>query len=160
APAPARSVLVIVDVSRSMIESRRLSQKALASLFRSLGPKDRFQVMTMDIGTRELMPAFAAPADARVEDALGAVSQIEPDGASDLEAALRRAGELFSAQAAAGRALQLVYIGDGRPTWGETDPSALRRLASTVLPGVEIHGLALGRETDLAFLNDLAGDSG
>jgi hypothetical protein len=160
-PGPLlRSVLVIVDVSRSMIESRRLVSKSLSRVLGSLSPGDRFLVMTMDVTTSEATSGFVAATSAAVDTALELVTGIEPDGASDLEAALRRAGELAAAERTANRTTQVIYIGDGRPTWGETDPAALRRLAAAALQGIELDALALGREPDLSLLADLARDCG
>jgi Mg-chelatase subunit ChlD len=151
-----RSVLLIVDVSRSMLESRGLLVQSVATLLRSLEPTERFALLAMDLTAREAGSGFVPATPQAIDEALAFLSGIEPDGASDFGAALRRAGEILAASPGEREAAQVVYVGDGRPTWGETEPDALRALATTVLGSTPFHAVVLGSEPDTAFLKELA----
>ena len=169
-PAPRGRVLVaVVDTSRSSLEERPLALDALRGLLDELGPDDRFLVVASDIVARDHASAPVEPTAASIAAAIAFVDGIEPDGASDLGLALRHAGELAARVRAEGAppggaasrpAIQVVYLGDGLPTWGTTDASALRALASEKLSGASLHTIAFGRdarEEDLRALAEAGG---
>jgi hypothetical protein len=155
----ARIVIVVADTSRSTLESRPLQLDTLGAVLGELGPRDRFVVVASDVTQadhdRQIVPATeAARAAAR-----RFVEGIEPDGASDLGAALRHAGKLAEvARAADAKALvQVVYIGDGAPTWGETDAAALRKVAAESLGETPLYAVLLGGDVKADLFADLTG---
>jgi hypothetical protein len=146
----ARRVVVVVDTSRSALEGSALATELAAAALAELGPDDRFVLAAADLTTRFHAADYVpAGADQRAA-ALGFLATIEPDGASDLGAAL--------AAAAARRPTAVVYVGDGTATWGQTTPAALRERAAAV--GAPIHAALIGRGTSLALWRDLAGMTG
>jgi Vault protein inter-alpha-trypsin domain/von Willebrand factor type A domain len=156
-----RHVLVLLDDSRSALESRPLALQALQVVLDSLDGRDRFRVSAFDITVRDQVDAFVPYTRQAAAEAMDFARSLEPDGASDLSLALRHAGRIAGALSAADRdGLEVVYVGDGSPTWGETGRDALVALATQELPGVVFHSVAIGRAADSALLRALSGATG
>ncbi len=156
-----RHVLVLLDDSRSALESRPLALQALQVILDSLDGRDRFRVSAFDITVREQTDAFVPFTREAAAQAMDFARSLEPDGASDLSLALRHAGRVAAALSPADRTgLEVVYLGDGSPTWGETGRDALVALAAQELPGVVFHSIALGRGGDAGVLRALSGATG
>jgi hypothetical protein len=160
--APARRVIIVADTSRSTLESRPLELDALGAVIDELGPRDRFQLVAADVAQIDHEPGLVAAGPAAREAALRFLGSIEPDGASDLGEALRHAGKLARAARAADPAAltQVVYIGDGAPTWGETDAAALRRVAVESLGDAPLYAVLLGGDVRADLFADLTGLGG
>lgn len=160
ADARPRALVAIVDTSRSSLESARLAQQSLRKVLESLGSSDRFLVLACDLECRSHAPGLAPASASQVASALRFVAGIEPDGASDLGAAFRAAGRALR-QAGPGSSAQLLYLGDGVATWGETEPAALRRALRENL-GTELafFPVLLGRGAESALLGGIAGELG
>ena len=156
-----RHVLVLLDDSRSALESRPLALQALERILGSLGGRDRLLVSAFDISVRDSWPAFVPVGRDVAAQAMDFARGLEHDGASDLSLALRHAGRLAAGLSPADRAgLEVVYLGDGAPTWGETGRDALVALSRAELPGVLFHAVALGRGADEGLLRALSGATG
>ncbi|MFT7623827.1 MAG: hypothetical protein ACI9WU_003012 [Myxococcota bacterium] len=153
-----RDVIAIVDTSRSTLESRALQLEVLESVLSRLREGDRFIVSASDITVRDHASDFVSASPAAVEQALAFVRGISPDGASDVLAALKHAGALTDRAGLV--PVQVVYIGDGAATWGETDPQSLREGALMALEQTPLHAVALGKSSDQALLSTLAGLTG
>ncbi|MET0551697.1 MAG: VIT and VWA domain-containing protein [Vicinamibacteria bacterium] len=157
AAAGPRRVLVLLDDSRSALESRPLQLQALAALLEGLRPADRFLLAASDIAVREHADAFVPATREHVAAALAFARGLEPDGASDVSLALRYAAHRASAEAGA---LEVVYVGDGGATWGETRRDALVAEAREQLGAAVFHAVAVGRGADEALLRALCGALG
>jgi hypothetical protein len=156
-----RHVLVLLDDSRSALESRPLALQALQVILESLDGRDRFLLSAFDIAVRDHASAFVPFTREAAAEAMDFGRGLEPDGASDLSLALRHAGRRAAALSPADRAgLEIVYLGDGSPTWGETGRDALVAQAGRELPDVVFHSVALGRGADAGVLRALSGASG
>ena len=153
-PQP-RDLLVVVDTSRSSLESRKLTLQAVRTLLSDLGKDDRFQVVAADLFARNHTPRLVRRTAGNQRSAVAFLQAVEPDGATDLGLALTHAGKLARAQRATNRRLQVVYLGDGTPTWGETEPAALRALAAQAMGRVPLHALVLGKGAHAELLEAL-----
>jgi hypothetical protein len=89
--------------------------------------------------------------------ALAFLDQVQPDGASDLGLALRRAGEFV--QSDAGSA-EVIYVGDGTPTWGELDRTRLREVAKESIGSGIFVAIGIGKSLDVAGLKRLTDAAG
>jgi Mg-chelatase subunit ChlD len=156
-----QSLLLLVDVSRSMLESRRLTRDAVQALLAGLGSSDRFAVLTVDLDVRGQTTGFVPATTAAVKDAVARLDAVEPDGASDLGAGLRRAAAWAETEQASGtRDVQVIYLGDGTPTWGDTDAASLRTLATAGFTAAPLYALALGRNPNSKLLAELTRSTG
>jgi vault protein inter-alpha-trypsin-like protein/VWA domain-containing protein len=143
-------VAIVFDTSRSSLEGRKLADQLLQAALAELGPADRFVVLASDVS----VTPTAAGMQPVTADAIGKAQQllaaIEPDGASDLGAALTAAGALHPGE--------VIYIGDGIPTWGEQKPAALGALADQI--GAPIHAALIGKGATTQLWGELAGRTG
>jgi len=154
-----RRLIVVMDTSRSALDSWGLAREALHVMLQSLGPADEFTVLASDLSTRPHASGFVGATPDAVVDAMAFIDGIEPDGASDLGAALD-AVEASLASAGPPMTTQVVVLGDGVPTWGETDPESLLQHAERSLGDVPLHAMVLGRGADGDLLRRIGGRTG
>jgi hypothetical protein len=161
-PAPAataggRSLLVILDASRSALEGQALAQQTLEMLLAELGAGDRFLLLVTDIEARPHHDGFVGATPDAASAALAFARGITPDGASDLGLAFARAGELAVPERRAGRRVEVVYVGDGTPTWGVTSPDELGASIARALGDAPVHAALIGKTASTAQWQRLAG---
>ena len=147
-----RRIALVVDTSRSSLEARALELDILKTTLGELDAGDRFLVLASDVGTAAHARDFVPAGPAQVDRALGFVRGIEPDGASDIGAAL--------AAAAGHHPTDVIYIGDGIATWGETDPVKLAAGAQAALGGAPLEAALVGKGASSALWDDLCGQAG
>jgi len=145
-----RRIAVVFDTSRSSLEGRPLQLELLTATLGELRTDDRFVVLASDVTVTPHATEMIAASAAAVTDAVAFLEGIEPDGASDLGAALTAA--------AAMKPTDVIYIGDGVPTWGELDKAALATRATAA--GAPIHAALVGKGASSELWADLAGTSG
>jgi hypothetical protein len=152
--APAhrpRKVAIVFDTSRSSLEGRALADQVLAQTLGELGADDSFVVLASDVGVQASSASgFAKATPDTIAAATRFLAGIEPDGASDLGLALGAAAALHPTE--------VVYLGDGIPTWGEQDPTALGVQADAI--GAPIFAGLLGKGASSSLWGELAGRSG
>ena len=110
-----------------------------------------------DIAVREHADTFVPATRDQVASALQFARGLEPDGASDLSLVLRHAAHRASSEPGA---LEVVYVGDGGATWGETRRDALVAQAREQLGTAVFHAVAVGRGADEPLLRGLCGALG
>ena len=148
----ARTVVVLVDRSRSALGATGLQEQVVRAVLNAGAADDHFIVAATDIACRPHPDGFVATDGARIDATLAWLSRVEPDGASDLGEALRCASRLLT-DAPVGRA-QVVLVHDGVATWGKIEDRALIALAERV--PAPIFSAAVGRATAMDTLTALA----
>jgi hypothetical protein len=156
AMAEARTVF-IVDSSRSALESWPLAREAVGALLDSLGEDESFLLMASDLDVQVFGDGFVRNDASTRAAALAFLAAIEPDGASDLGRAITR---VDAALRDVGRVDQIIYVGDGTPTWGTTDRKALVEQAEAGLRGAPLHALSVGKRESRDVLEALTGATG
>lgn len=154
-----RGFLILVDTSRSALESWDLARESVRAVLGQLRPSDRFLVVTTDIASRDHADGFRRATPGEVRAALRFLDDVEPDGASDLGQAIAHVGRIASDVSARVR-VEVVYVGDGTATWGVTDTRTLLTGAAEQLPGVSFSAIALGRGASVPTLRALTGQQG
>jgi tetratricopeptide (TPR) repeat protein len=155
------TLALVVDTSSSvgpaLLETERAAVDALLD---SLGPKDAVVVLAADqsatiVGAGADKPSPVTPElRARIRKAL---AQVHPGGASNLGMGLERAADLLDAQGERAGSGMVVYLGDGRPTVGETSARDLRRRLARRAGGVpRLGAIAVGQGADHWMLGELA----
>ena len=125
-PAP-RDVAVVVDTSGSMSgEKMEQARQALHRLLGTLNPADRFRLIAFSNAVRAQRPGWTAATRPNVEDARTWVDALSASGGTNIAGALE---EAFRASAGDGRLPVTIFITDGQPTVGETNPD---RIAASV----------------------------
>ena len=144
-----------MDSSRSALENRDLSLELVSLLLAELEPEDRFALFAYDIEARQLAPSMVAATPKNIAEALAFARTLEFDGASDLGATLGHAATI----ARTGAHAQVVYVGDGTPSWGQTGQQDLVAKALT-LGTVPLYAALLGRGASTALWTELCGRQG
>ncbi|MBL4633845.1 MAG: hypothetical protein JKY56_08225, partial [Kofleriaceae bacterium] len=154
-PASARQVILAVDSSRSALESRELSTAVVTMVLNELSPQDKFAFFAHDIDVRSQGKGFVSATPDNIASALKFYSELELDGASDLDATLKHAANLAKGAAD----VQVIYVGDGTPSWGETQEEKLVQSAKK-LGDASLFAAILGRGASLALWQNLTGGEG
>ncbi|MGK4001348.1 FecR domain-containing protein [Sorangium sp. So ce1036] len=166
--ARSRLHVIVVDSSRSMVGERFARATRLASsIVREMDRRDEVLVLACDTlcralgeggeggAARPMAPGAASAGE--VERFLG---RIEPDGGTDLAAAM------VAARAAAGalgdRELRILYLGDGTPSVGPTRPAHIEAAVRGAVPADDaaVVAVALGSDADTTSLRALARGGG
>lgn len=152
-----RRTVIVVDSSRSALESWALASEAVATVLGGLGPDDEFMLVTGDLATHVFADDFVRNDPAQREAAITFLSTIEPDGASDLGAMITRVGEALNTPSSGD---QVVYVGDGTATWGTTDRQLLVEQTMAALDGAPLYALSVGKRESRDTLEALTGGTG
>ncbi|MEQ9322463.1 MAG: VWA domain-containing protein, partial [Polyangiaceae bacterium] len=156
-----RAYVFVVDASRSMYGERfKRASSLTARVVGELDRLDRFAVMACDTTCRVMPGGLRTPSNAAAGEVKSFLDAIVPEGGSDPSAAVREAAAYRSR--ADGRALRVVYLGDGTPTVGPIRPSYLTQSVRDALPdGVgTVTAVALGADADGEALGALARGGG
>jgi Ca-activated chloride channel family protein len=157
AKVPARLVQMVVDTSGSMKGDKiRQAKASLHTFLRSLRPEDYFQIITFSSSVQSFFRSPKKATVKNIEAALARVDLIEAMGGTNIADALREA--LESATPKRGKDLlpQIVFITDGQPTVGLTDPNAILEVTKQAdLMRTRIFALGVGDQIDVRLLDDL-----
>lgn len=154
-------VVIVLDTSAGGDPSeRQIRSDAAEAILRALSPTDRFAIVAADLKPQVVYPAkgLIAANEKNVSAGVEALSLVPSAGATDLGAMFSVALDLLhDAEQPA-----LVYIGDGRPTVGETDSTALNERLRRALGDskARLFTLAVGAEADHFLLSRLARTGG
>lgn len=166
--AKERLHVIVVDASRSMFGERFARASRLASsIVREMDRRDAFVLLACDTTCRSMSGEVGgasrgeAPGAAAVERVERFLGSVEPDGGSDLAAAVSAARAAASVDT--GKELRILYLGDGTPTVGPTRPSHLEAAIRGGRRGASdeaIVAVALGADADTSSLAALARGGG
>jgi hypothetical protein len=146
----SRNIAIVIDTSRSSLESRTQQLEVLETTVRQLAPSDKFTVIAADVEIQQSWPGYVAASDQAIREAKKMIESIEPDGASDL-------GNTFAALDARDPS-QVIYIGDGIATWGETRTDELAIAAKKI--GAPIDAALVGKGASTVLWSELSGETG
>lgn len=154
--AKPKQITFVVDTSGSMSgEKMEQVRTALKQVIGALNEGDAFNVIAYDSSVRPLWaePRRFAP-DTRTE-ALAFVADLKAIGATNIEGALASA---FGGPAPAGLPSAVVFLTDGRPTVGVTDPAqiAARVAEANQARGTRLFVLGVGVDVNAVLLDRLA----
>ncbi|MBL8604047.1 MAG: VWA domain-containing protein [Myxococcales bacterium] len=164
AGAPGRPPVVLalaLDASSSMRGNRfALALQAARNVVGSLGPSDRFAVVTFDRGARLVLPPTSLDAEgARVVHA--ALDRLGTGIGTNLGSGWREAAEAVLRVMVPGATRRVLLLTDGYPSRGETGPEVLQsRVAEGASRGVETSVIGLGDGIDEKLCALLAGAGG
>jgi len=159
-----KDILFLLDTSGSMKgEKIRQATDALEFCLRSLNPGDRFNLVTFssDLKTYASEPRQATAGE--IERAARFLENLEADGGTNIHDALREALDQMGNGSRPG---MIVFLTDGLPTVGETDPDRILTMTSERNdPGgnerrSRIFVFGVGYDVNTHFLDRLASENG
>ncbi|HEY3225950.1 MAG TPA: VIT and VWA domain-containing protein, partial [Planctomycetota bacterium] len=147
-----RRLFFLIDASGSVTRPElEAARTVVRRMIETLGPADRFRIGSHN-DLVESMENFVAPDAAGKAAAHRFLGAIEPIGAGDPATSLEHVLPLVPDDG------EVVYVGEGTPTWGEKDPAKivarLRKVAKD--RGVSIRTIAVGSGADRGLLETLA----
>lgn len=158
APADAlapRDVVFVLDTSGSMQgEKIQQAKKSLDFCLRSLGPKDRFNLVgfatTTNVFERSLSPATKE----NIAKGVKWVAELEAVGGTAISDALDAA---LALRADPARNFTIVFLTDGMPTVGVTDPGTIvASVAKKNTAETRIFVFGVGDDVNAHLLDDIA----
>ncbi|MGC9522655.1 MAG: VWA domain-containing protein [Anaerolineae bacterium] len=163
APLP-KDIVFVVDRSGSMAGEKLVqAQNALQFILGQLNERDRFSVVGFDDRIDLLSPELLSVNGETVRTARRFVDGLYAREATDLDAALAQGlAVLRSSQARADATRLLVFLTDGLPTAGITDPALIARRAGRANDTVEarLHVFGVGYDVNTHLLDRLAAENG
>jgi antitoxin (DNA-binding transcriptional repressor) of toxin-antitoxin stability system len=156
--------VIVVDSSRSMVGERfARATRLAASMVREMDRRDQFMVLACDTTCQPMgatdgrtLPVPAEPSAESAQQVESFLGSIEPDGGSNLLAAVQAARTAGGARS--NRELRIVYLGDGTPTVGPTRAATIEAGIRHALPAGDgsVVAVALGADADTTSLSALA----
>lgn len=148
-----RDVTAVVDVSGSMSgEKLEQAKRAMLQLLGTLGRGDRFRLVAFSGGVRRFREGWSAATSATRREAGDWIRALETGGGTNIDAALATA---FEARPGEGRLPVVVFLTDGRPTGGETDPERLGAQAGARRGQARVFALGVGDDVNTYVLERL-----
>jgi Ca-activated chloride channel family protein len=147
-----RDLVLVVDTSGSMRgEKIAQARDAAGYVLDRLGPGDRFGVVDFSRSVRTFDDELRSAADAR--DGVAYVGDLEAAGGTNISGALDRALSLLDGD----RPGTIIFLTDGLPTAGITDPDAIMQLVEGAAPDrTQLFAFGVGFDVDTVLLDELA----
>lgn len=151
-----KDILFVLDTSGSMQERGKL-EKALSALrfgVRSLNEGDRFNIVTFSTDTRKFRDGLVPSTEDAKNAAAAFIDRQTASGGTNIHEALKNAlGDFQPGE----RPHYLVFLTDGLPTVGETDPGRILRDATGAnTQKVRLFTFGVGYDVNTFLLDQLA----
>ncbi len=157
--AERRCVQLVVDTSGSMAGDKIEQAKAAVRMFlRSLRSDDLFQVVTFASAVQTFFEQPRRATEENLATAFQRVDKLTAMGGTNISGALQQALEAALPPADDGGVWlpQIVFITDGQPTMGLTNPQQILDLTKSAdTRSTRVFALGVGDEIDVRLLDDL-----
>ncbi len=147
-----RDVLLVLDTSGSMQGEKIVqARNALDYILQRLNPGDRFNVVSFSTGVRQFARGLQ-PAD-QTAGASQFVAGLQAEGSTDINRALLET----LAQVDPARPTVVVFLTDGLPTAGETEPQRIMdNVRQAIGPNVQLFSFGVGYDVDTVLLDTIS----
>ena len=156
----AKDIVFVLDTSGSMAEAGKMEKARAALLYgvRILKPQDRFNVISF-AGEERMMEPRMISADEQGRKRGEAFAQsLRPVGGTNINQALLAAMQQFESS---NRPKILVFMTDGLPTVGETNPTRIVDNARAArVAGLRLFTFGVGYDVNTTLLDKLAAENG
>lgn len=153
ASAVHRDLVAVLDVSGSMSGDKLEQAKAaLVQLLGTLRARDRFRVVTFGNGVRRYAEGWTEVAGDHLRTAQEWVRRLDTDGGTNIAGALT---EAFAQPPAAAALGVVVFLTDGMPTVGETDPERIAEQAERGRGPFRVFAFGIGYDVNTYLLDRL-----
>jgi len=150
----AKDLVFVLDTSGSMSGEKIVQAKAaLSFILRNLNPEDRFAVVSFSDYPRLQSDALQPVTARNVAEATEWVSLLNASGGTNIDDALTSALPLFEGD---DRPYYLIFLTDGEPTVGETEPlSIITDASSANTVDARIFSFGVGYDVNTLLLDRL-----
>ena len=150
-----KDLVFVLDKSGSM-SGQKIDQakEALQFILQNLNPDDRFAVISFSDFSEALRTTLQPVTASNVAEAVAWASRIEAGGGTNIDQALNLAFSLFEAN---DRPRFLIFLTDGEPTVGETDPVVIAEHAREAnAADARVFVFGVGNDVNTVLLDQLA----
>ncbi len=154
-----KDVVFVLDSSGSM-DGRKMekAKEAMRFVLGSLHPRDRFNIVRFSTGVESYATRLVEAGKEEIARARAFVDEIRAAGGTAIDEAL---AEALRIKPSAGRPAMIVFVTDGEPTVGETDPERILANVSARIPrGVRLFSFGIGTDLNAMLLDRLATEHG
>lgn len=153
-----KDVVFVFDSSGSMDGPKmEKAREAMRYVLGTLNAKDRFNIVRFSTGTETYASGLVTASKDEIEKARKFVADMVAAGGTAIDDALTDAFKLV--KPSEGRPAMVVFMTDGEPTIGETDPEAILRNAKKNAPaGVRVFSFGVGTELNAVLLDRLSSE--
>ncbi|MEZ4414074.1 MAG: VIT domain-containing protein [Gemmatimonadales bacterium] len=149
-----RDLTLVVDVSGSMSGTKLEQAKAaLTQALGALGARDRFRLIAFSSGVTEFRTGLTPATRANVTSAQDFVASLSAGGGTNIEGALDVA---LGGSRNAERVSLVVFMTDGLPSVGQTQPEQIASAAGSRIGGSRIFTVGVGTDVNTFLLDMLA----
>jgi len=162
APQTASDVVFVLDTSGSMLDDNKIEQarKALVYCVSQLREADRFNIVRFSTGVELLHQGLQPATKAAVEEARRWIEGLKASGGTNISEALAKALALRSEAQDESRIFTVVFITDGLPTVGVTDPDRILTDVKAQSAGnVRVFTFGVGFDVNTRLLDRLADET-
>ncbi len=154
-----RDVVFVLDTSGSMAgEKITQVKKALDFCLGKLETKDRFAIVQFSTSTETLADGWLAASEENVKKARVFTDKLEAAGGTNIGEALDKVFDLPQDE---GRLTTVLFLTDGRPTVGTTDPDALvKAVKDHNKRGLRVFTFGVGDNVNTHLLDRIAAETG
>jgi Ca-activated chloride channel family protein len=156
-----KRVAFVVDTSGSMEGEKMVAVKAaLDQCLSKLGEDDLFSIVSFGGYAEAWKEKMVSASSTNVNEARQFVRALEPLGGTNIQEAFDTA---FSTASGSSKApLMVVFLTDGRPTVGDTDPATLVKLVETqrTAKAARVFVLGVGDDLNTVLLDKMASANG
>lgn len=155
-----RDLTMVVDVSGSMSGDKLQQAKAaMLQVLGSLTARDRFRLISFSSGVRSFREGYVAADAASLAAARMWTTSLVAEGGTNIEGALRAALQHERGRSTRDGNLDvLVFLTDGVPSVGETQPEKLAAMAARETSGARVFTVGIGTDVNTYLLERLAQD--
>jgi Ca-activated chloride channel family protein len=152
-PSVTRDLVAVLDVSGSMSgEKLDQARAALVQLLGGLRSGDRFRVISFGSGVRRYATGWTRAVSDSVRAAQDWVRRLDTDGGTNIAGAL---AEAFAEPPREGALGVVVFLTDGMPTVGETDPERIAEQAERGRGPFRVFAFGIGNDVNTYLLDRL-----
>src|SRR5712664_373749 len=153
AAALRRDLVAVIDVSGSMSgEKIAQAKSALTQLLGSLREGDRFRLVAFSGGVRRYAQGWTAVSAQGRRDASAWIQSLQAEGGTNIAGALSEAFAEPPAEQALG---VVVFLTDGQPTTGDTDPEHIVERAEQGRGRFRVFSFGIGDDVNTYLLDRL-----
>ncbi|PWI47698.1 hypothetical protein CEE45_10555 [Candidatus Heimdallarchaeota archaeon B3_Heim] len=153
----AKDAVIIMDISGSMQGTPLTNTKtAMKSVLKTLGPKDRFTVLSFSADVDEWDNTLQIASPSNINDASSYIDDRSSGGNTNINSALLEGLEILEKHGTSDRTPMLIFMTDGEATSGITESDLiLSNVATANVMGARMFVFGLGTEIDQQLLLNL-----
>jgi len=150
-----KDVAFVLDTSGSMA-GKKLEQakKALQFCIENLNDNDRFEIIRFSTEVEPLFDKLVSASEANRQKARDFVKDLKPIGGTAIDDALKRALSLQTDRSE--RPFVVVFLTDGQPTVGTTDPQAIVSHVKQNHSNTRVFSFGIGTDVNAHLLDEIA----